>query len=118
MSLITLQAFKLKADLKYKQGPQRIGTCCVRGPVAHLLKAADEKRSAAFRVMEVGGEKNCTAATMCYILCHVTSKFITLTHWPQLLWKTRMNQINIEEALSSSSLSAFRRRIRQEEKRG
>lgn len=27
--------------------------------------------------------------------------------WPQLLWKTRMNQINIEEALGSGSLSAW-----------
>lgn len=26
--------------------------------------------------------------------------------WPQLLWKTRMNQINIEEALGSGSRSA------------
>lgn len=42
---------------------------------------------------------------LCYILCHVTSKFITLTHCPQLLWKTRMNQINIEEALRSGGLS-------------
>lgn len=43
--------------------------------------------------------------TLCYILCHVTSKFITLTYCPQLLWKTRMNQINIEEALRSGGLS-------------
>lgn len=41
----------------------------------------------------------------CYILRHVTSKFITLTHCPQLLWKTIMNQINIGEALGCGSMS-------------
>ena len=53
-----------------------------------------------------------------YIPGHVTSKFITLTHCPQLLWKTRMNQINIEEALSDLAACLCSRRIQQEEKRG
>lgn len=59
---------------------------------------------------------------LCYILCHVTSKFITLTHCPQLLWKTRMNQINIEEApqiwLPVCIASGFSRRKGEGNKQG
>lgn len=53
---------------------------------------------------------------LCYILCHVTSKFIMLTHCPQLLWKTRMNQINIEDALSDLAARLCSRWIRREER--
>lgn len=57
-----------------------------------------------FQMMETK-EIKCAETLMCYIQCHVTSKFITLTHCPQLLWKTRMNQINIEEVFRSGRLS-------------
>lgn len=52
-------------------------------------------------------ETNCTAATA---VLHPVSCKKQIHHtdpWPQLLWKTRMNQINIEEALRSGSLSVW-----------
>lgn len=51
------------------------------------------------------GETNCTAATT---VLHPVSCKKQIHHtdpWPQLLSKTRMNQINIGEALGSGSLS-------------
>lgn len=124
MPLITLLAFVLKSNRKLIWSISRSSESSIIYYVrtGYFLKIANNYETPDSHDGKNKTKKRLDRQTVqqpptCYLLCRVTSKFITLTHCPQLLWKTRMNQINIEEALQSSSC-LYSRWIQRQEKRG